>query len=248
MKDLFGKKFLLPVCFADGGSGDVGDKGDSKNDDPGKNDADDGGKQSGSPDDGKQKKEPFATFPDEASFMSRVKQASRVELKQMAEKLGFDSPEKLQEAAKKAKEIEEQNKSELEKAQAKNTELEQLNQRIKEEADRKLVNAELKVFATQNGFADPQDAVALADRAGIEVGEDDTIKGVKEAVEALAKAKPHLLGKQSKAPVGGAFNPGGDGDGGLSEEELGRRDAERRLKAKQQENTSDKGYNPWVNE
>jgi len=255
MKDLFGKKFLLPVCFADGGSGGSGgsegagegnagegNTPSGSQQDPDKNNADGGGQQSDSS--GGQSKEPFATFPTEAAFMSRVKQASNQELKKLAEEMGFESPDKLKEAAKKAKDIEEQNKSELEKAQSKNQELEQRNQQVMEEANRKLVNAELKVFATQSGFVDPQDAIVLADRSGVQVGEDDQIKGAKEAVEALAKNKPHLLGKASKASVGGAFNPGGDGDGGMSEEELGRRDAERRQKERQ--TVPDKGYNPWA--
>lgn len=49
-------------------------------------------------------------------------------------------------------------------------------------------------------FIDPEDAVRLADLSSVEIGEDGTVTGVAEAIQALAAAKPHLL----RSPQGAA--------------------------------------------
>lgn len=54
--------------------------------------------------------------------------------------------------------------------------------------------------ASKQGFADPDDAYTLADKSGVEIGKDGKITGVKEALEALAKAKPYLLKTNGKPP------------------------------------------------
>ena len=51
----------------------------------------------------------------------------------------------------------------------------------------------VKVAAMAAGFVDADDAVKLADLSAVELGDDEKVIGAKEAVEKLAKAKPHLL-------------------------------------------------------
>ena len=46
--------------------------------------------------------------------------------------------------------------------------------------------------AARAGIADPSDALLLADLSGVSLGEDGAVTGAKEAVEALAAAKPYL--------------------------------------------------------
>lgn len=75
-----------------------------------------------------------------------------------------------------------------------------------EEANKKtfqrLLNAEVKVLATELGFADWEDALALSNL--IDVKEDDkgNLTGVKEALEELAKKKPHLLKSKGNGSFG----------------------------------------------
>lgn len=49
--------------------------------------------------------------------------------------------------------------------------------------------------AAELGFAHPEDAIALADLSQAEVGEDGKIAGFEKSLEALAKAKPYLIGQ-----------------------------------------------------
>ncbi len=210
------------AMYSDGGAtGDPPSTGEGEQNS--NKDANDGGQQSGNSEGNK----PFAVFPDSASFMSRVKQEGRQQLKEIATELGYDSVEAMQAAAKAAKAAEEANRTELEKEKAKSAALEQNQQAVIERANTRSINSELKVFAVQAGFVDPDDAVKLVDRAGLAVDDNGEVSGAAEAIKALAEKKPHLLGKQSRT-IGSSTNPGGDGADGLSEEEQGKKIAEQR--------------------
>ena len=230
------KFFVNPLMFSDG-SGEVKDtKEDSGQDSNSKS------SEGTPPDTSEGENKPFATFPTESALMARINQGAEARLKKAAEEAGFESVDAFKEAAKKAREIEEQNKTDLEKAKDREAQLEADLNITREKADRTLINSELKVFAAQMGFVDPDDAVVLADKTDIKVDDSDRVTGAKDAIDALAKAKPHLLGK--KKEIGGSsVNPGGDGDT-TTEEEKGRQIAEARLKARKQVNES--AYNPWA--
>lgn len=75
-----------------------------------------------------------------------------------------------------------------------------------EKANQRLIRAEVKVLAKDLGIVDPEAAFALADLSKVQVAEDGTVSGVREALEALAKAKPYLIGKSGQ--VGSGSNPG----------------------------------------
>ena len=64
---------------------------------------------------------------------------------------------------------------------------------ITKAANDKLIAADITAQALSMGFLDASDAVALIDRANIKVDEKNGVQGVKEALDALAKAKPHLV-------------------------------------------------------
>jgi hypothetical protein len=83
-------------------------------------------------------------------------------------------------------------------------ELEQLRETIKRE---KIVNEFIKV-ATALNVAYIDDALKLADLSAVTVDEDG-VKGVKEAVEALVQHKPFLLAQAKKEPktIGNPSNP-----------------------------------------
>lgn len=132
--------------------------------------------------------------------------------KAMAKKLGFDSIEAMQEALKKPTK---------KKPAKKDEDLEDepdvdalVDARLAEklaEQDKKtlkrLLTAEVKVLssnaeAADIHFTDWEDALSLADFTEVKEDEKGNLVGVKEALEALAKKKPHLL---KKSQGGGAF-------------------------------------------
>lgn len=65
--------------------------------------------------------------------------------------------------------------------------------------------------SNSHDWADPEDALRLADLSDVEIEEDGTVHGLKQALDRLAKRKPHLLKSKSdedkgKGPSGSANN------------------------------------------
>ena len=84
---------------------------------------------------------------------------------------------------------------------------------LKQTKDRYRQNAirnEIKLYAQNAGFVDTQDAIALADMSGVDFDEaNDKVIGAKEAIDALAKAKPHLLKAPDKPQAPNINSTGG---------------------------------------
>jgi len=158
--------------------------------------------------------EPFATFPDEATFMARMKREGKAQLEAMAKGLGFESADAMTAAAKAKADADLAAKSDLEKEKSRADKAEAEKKTALDAANTRLVNAEIKVFAVQAGFVDPADAVALVNRASIQVDEQGNVTGAKEAIDALAKAKPHLVGTGKAGGTPGSAGNGGRQDGG----------------------------------
>lgn len=98
------------------------------------------------------------------------------------------------------------------------------------EADRRMIESEVRSVARSLNFHDPDDAwLRLADSVGeedspITIGDDGKIAGVKEALEKLAKDKPYLV--KGEAPKGGGVPiPGGGGNGSLTDQQRMQRGA-----------------------
>lgn len=83
-------------------------------------------------------------------------------------------------------------------------------QEAEQKAKARLIAAEVKLIAAEMGLIDADAALALMDKSSVEVDDAGNVKGVKEALEALAKAKPWLK-KQASGPVGSGTNPPGAG-------------------------------------
>jgi hypothetical protein len=83
------------------------------------------------------------------------------------------------------------------------------SEKATEAARQALIKAEARALATN--FIDFDDVWKLADLSGAAV-DGDKVTGVKEALEALAKAKPHLL-KDGKQPPGSPPKKPREGDG-----------------------------------
>lgn len=72
-----------------------------------------------------------------------------------------------------------------------------------------LVSQSVQGEAGRMGFHDPEDAVRLADTSTLTVGQDGrTVTGVKEALQALATSKPHLLKGRGKGDAPGGASSG----------------------------------------
>ncbi|MEK3821376.1 scaffolding protein [Cytobacillus sp. FSL W8-0315] len=194
------KPFLLSVGCLQTFAGDPGGAGGSG--------ADPGGA-AGAGAEGGTGEEAFATFKTQEDLNKRLSRAEKKGQKELATSLGFESVEAMQEALK-TKEP-----PATKTGQGKEKDPDPVNvdavveAKLKEERDKtfkRLVNAEVKVLANELGFADWEDALALAELTEVKEDDKGNIVGVKEALEALSKKKPHLL-KQSKNGQFGAPIP-----------------------------------------
>jgi len=68
-----------------------------------------------------------------------------------------------------------------------------------ERTNQRLIRSEVMAQAAALKIIDPDAAFALMEKTGIEVEDDDSVTGVKSALETLVKAKPYLVG--SKDPT-----------------------------------------------
>jgi hypothetical protein len=75
-------------------------------------------------------------------------------------------------------------------------------------ANERLVKAEVKTLAVSMQIIDPDAAFLLIDRTNVKITDAGEVEGAKEALEALVKAKPYLVGKGGKGGVGSGTNPG----------------------------------------
>ncbi|MPY20032.1 scaffolding protein [Paenibacillus glucanolyticus] len=125
---------------------------------------------------------------------SRLSRAEKAAQKQLAKDLGFDSVEAMQAALKPKDKDGKEGK--LDPAEVDRLVDEKIKAREKEQNDKtfkRLLNAEVKLMANELGFADWEDAAALADLSAVKENDKGDLEGVKEALEALSKKKPHLL-------------------------------------------------------
>lgn len=132
---------------------------------------------------------------------------------------------KADEERKKAEmDIQDRLKLEKEEAEKLAKEKEDFANQALEKANARLVKAEFRLIAKELGVrADAlEDAFVLTDKTSIKVDDEGTVEGVKEAVEALIKAKPFLAEPVKKEPkqIGNASNPPADGTQKTSEQLL----------------------------
>lgn len=99
---------------------------------------------------------------------------------------------------------------------AKLSEAERTTKQLEEtKAENAQLQARLKDLQIQNAFVtdnthdwhDSRAALKLADLSGVEIGDDGTVKGLKEALEAVAKAHPYLLKPKEAEGEAGATTP-----------------------------------------
>ncbi len=125
------------------------------------------------------------------------------------------------EAAERRKKLEEietneakRKESELTEAQKAAKRAEEAENNLRAIKDRYRTNAirnAIRLAAQSAGFVDTEDAIVLADVSSVDFDEaSDKVSGAKEAIDALAKAKPHLL-KAPERPQAPNINSFGGG-------------------------------------
>lgn len=115
-------------------------------------------------------------------------------------------------------------------------------QEAEKKANERLVRAEVKALAVSMQIIDPDAAYLLIDKSGVKITDTGEVEGAKEALEALVKAKPYLVGKGgSGGSVGSGSNPGpGEPPDPVA---LAKKMAEERNKKPAAQGG---GYNPWA--
>lgn len=68
------------------------------------------------------------------------------------------------------------------------------------EVTERLIRAEVRMMASAMGFANPDDAYALAGLADVKIDDAGNVQGVKGALEKLAKEKPYLTRAAAAGP------------------------------------------------
>lgn len=126
----------------------------------------------------------------------------------------------LNEAAKEAKALKEaQAKAEEEKMKEQGKYKELLDKKeaelaeLRESVTGSRIDAKLTGLLAQQGVVDAEAALKLIDRSKIAVGDDGSVSGAEDAVNALKEGKGYLFSKQP-ARVGGGTNPSPSGDAG----------------------------------
>ena len=125
------------------------------------------------------------------------------------------------EAADRRKKLEEIESNEAKRKESELTEVQKAAKRaevaesdlktVKERYRTNAIRNEIKLYAQNAGFVDTNDAIALVDMSGVDFDEaTDKVSGAKEAIDALAKAKPHLL-KAPERPQAPNINSTGGG-------------------------------------
>lgn len=156
---------------------------------------DDAGKKEEKPEAKKEEKQQESTFvaPRTQEEMDQMV-ADRIRRERAKTQERYGDYDDLKKKAEAYDQIEESNKTELEKAEAARAAAEEKAKAAEERAKEALLRVQVIAEGTRRGMADPEDALALMDRSVLQYGDDGQAINIAEAVEALLKAKPHLVG------------------------------------------------------
>lgn len=110
-----------------------------------------------------------------------------------ANKEAAERRKKLDDIEAQATARKEQELTEAQKAAARAEKAEQALQALNDRHRKTTINSAIRLAARNAGFVDPEDAVLLVDRSGLDIDDNDNVDGVETAIKALAKTKPHLL-------------------------------------------------------
>jgi len=216
--------FARPILMnadggGDGGAGGDGGQGGGDGGNSGSGTGGQGGNAGGQGgqggnNNGEGNKTPFAVFPDEASFMSRVKREAKTQVGEFLKGLGFEKEDDLKAIVTAHNTNIENNKTELQKANDAKAAAEALAANTSALLSKTMINSEAKVQALSLGIKPERIdyAMKLADLSGITVT-DGAVNGdaIKEALQKVLTELPELKGTVVPGAGGGDF---GSGNGG----------------------------------
>lgn len=121
----------------------------------------------------------------------------------------------LREKAAKAKEYEANKSKEEEARLLEQKKFEELAGKTAKERDewknkhsQAVIDGKLIAEASKRGIVDPDAVTKLLDRSKVKINDDGSVEGLTEALDALVKDRPYLVGKnQPIKPTGGGSNP-----------------------------------------
>lgn len=119
--------------------------------------------------------------------------ASKRALEEQAKALGFETYAELEAAVKAQKAAQEKEKTDLQREQEAKQAAEQRAQQAEAKAKQALIKSAFVAAAAGANLVNIEDAFQLADLTAVTVSDEGQVDGVKEAVEALVKAKPYLV-------------------------------------------------------
>jgi hypothetical protein len=195
----YGGRFYPIIAGGAEGDGDgTGDgEGDGAGGDEGEDSEEEGDGKEGEGEGEKQKPAAKKTYTfSEERLKSRLARENAAAQRNLAKKLGFDSVEAMESAAKSGKESSDTEKRDLPKAESRIKELEAENRRLSGELGKNSLRMVVEREAAKMGFVDPEDAFRLGDFAeGDEFTNDGKVdaEAVREELEELAGRKKHLI-------------------------------------------------------
>jgi myosin heavy subunit len=162
-------------------------------------------------------KTPEETNPDEKTFtqaeldeiIAKRLEREKAKKKEMEEKLAkLAEYEKAEEERKKAEMSEvERLQAEYEEAQQKLKEFEESSKQTKEQAEKRIIETEIKSIARSLNANDPNDVLALIDKSEIKLDDNGNVAGADEVIKAFKEAKPFYFKQVVGADAAGGSNP-----------------------------------------
>jgi len=236
--------FFDPDTGAGGGAGSGGSDTGST-DTGGTQDPNAGGK------DGGQTKVTFT--PEQQAELERIlgerlsraeRTAAKKALEARAKELGFESAEAMEAALKAYKDAQDAQKTEAEKLREALEAEKAKAKSAAEQAKRALIKAAFAEAAIAANLVSVDDAFLLADLSNVEVSDDGTVTGVKEAVEKLAREKPYLVKQGGPGGVGGGNPPRGN----VPADDPAERGRQMAMQRNREQAAKAAGFDPWASQ
>ena len=151
----------------------------------------------------------------------RLERAGRAAVQNLLDELGFADVSTLQDALRQSDE----RATSITALEAERASLSEQVAAAEAARRQATIDAAFVVEAARYDFVDPGEVRQLADLSGVELGDDNSITGMREAIDLLVEQRPHLLRRRSLVALdagtrgaGGSMRPNSVSD--LSTEQI----------------------------
>lgn len=146
----------------------------------------------------------------------RAKRAEESAVAGLLKTLGVENQDALKVLVEAARKAEVDKLSEAQKAQKRIEDLEASVKQAKADAqtamdaaNEKLLKSQVQLTAQSLGFVDPSDAILYIDKTKVKVDDAGNFSGIEEMLKEIAKAKPHLVKPTAGGVIGAQPAPHG---------------------------------------